>query len=144
MKFITLLLVLISQMAFAASGWQDNYEKALGQAKAEKKLVLLDFTGSDWCGWCIKMDKDVFSQRKFKDYAKDKLVLLEVDFPQGKNLSRATREQNEKLKSKYQVQGFPTFVVLDSSGNRLKEFVGYQQGGPEAFIAELEKLQPKQ
>ena len=70
-----------SAVAGAAAGWDDDYEKAVAQAKAEKKMVLLDFTGSDWCGWCIKLDKEVFSQPEFKDYAKENLVLVEVDFP---------------------------------------------------------------
>jgi thioredoxin-related protein len=82
MKMLALLsLALVtSTAAFAAAGWDDDYEKALAQAKAEKKMVVLDFTGSDWCGWCIKLDKEVFSKKEFKDYAKDNLVLVEVDF----------------------------------------------------------------
>ena len=65
----------------AAAGWLDDYQKAQQEAKASNKLLLLNFTGSDWCGWCIKLDKDVLSQAEFKDYASKNLVLMEVDFP---------------------------------------------------------------
>src|SRR5438093_216309 len=64
--------------------WYTDYEKALEKAKAENKNVLLDFTGSDWCGWCMKMDKDVLKTKEFKEYASKNLVLVEVDFPQNK------------------------------------------------------------
>src|ERR1700735_5054246 len=78
------VLALTTTMAFAKTGWSENYEKSVNQGKTEKKLVLLDFTGSDWCEWCMKLDKEVFSTPEFKDYAKDHLVLMEVDFPQRK------------------------------------------------------------
>src|SRR5687767_6717334 len=108
---LTLLLGVLCvsvPIAFAATGWDDDYEKALAKAKAENKMVLLDFTGSDWCGWCIKLDKEVFSKKEFKDYAKENLVLVEVDFPQGKNQSKKLKEQNAKLKQEFGVRGFPT------------------------------------
>src|SRR5207249_2695874 len=83
-----------SSAALAAAGWTDDYEKALAQAKADKKIVLLDFTGSDWCPWCIKLDKEVYEKPKFKEYAKDNLVLVTVDFPNGKHLTKKVKEQN--------------------------------------------------
>ena len=84
-RLVTFLTVaaVTSSVAMAAAGWDDNYEKALEKAKTEKKMVLLDFTGSDWCGWCMKLDKEVFSKKEFKDYAKENLVLVELDFPRG-------------------------------------------------------------
>ncbi len=123
----------------ARAGWLTSLEQAQEQAKAEHKLVLLDFTGSDWCGWCKLLDKEVFSQAEFKAYASKNLVLVEVDFPRMKQIANATRAQNERLAIKYQVQGFPTIVVLNEDGKKVAEF-GYMQGGPEAFIAQLEKL----
>ncbi len=134
------VLALGSSAAFAAAGWGDDYEKATTQAKAEKKLVLLDFTGSDWCSWCVKMDKEVFSTPEFKQYAQDNLVLVELDFPHNKPQNASTTEQNNTLKGQYGVQGFPTLVVLDSNGRKLKDFVGFQPGGPKAFIAQLDAL----
>jgi thioredoxin-related protein len=123
-------------------GWGTSYEQGQQEAKAGNKLVLLDFTGSDWCGWCIMLDREVFSQPQFKEYASKNLVLVEVDFPKKKQVSPATREQNERLLMRYQVQGFPTIIVLNSEGKMVAE-LGYMQGGPDAFIAVLEKLRNK-
>ena len=139
---LTLAVATCATTAIAASGWSDDYDKAIAQAKAEKKMVVLDFTGSDWCGWCIKLDKEVFSKPKFKEYAKANLVLVEVDFPQGKRLPKKTVQQNEKLKDEHGVRGFPTIIVLDSEGKKVGQ-LGYMEGGPEPFIAELEKLKTK-
>jgi len=133
------VLALTSSAAFAAAGWGDDYEKALAQAKAEKKLVVLDFTGSDWCGWCIKLDKEVFSKKEFKDYAKENLVLVEVDFPQQKAQARKLKEQNEKLQSQFKIEGYPSIIVLDPEGKKVGQ-LGYQAGGPEPFIAKLKEL----
>src|SRR5256885_17104543 len=81
--------------------WLTDLPKAQEQAKAEKKLVMLDFTGSDWCGWCIKLHKEVFSQPEFSDYAKKNLVLVEVDFPRSKPQSEAQKKANQALQAKY-------------------------------------------
>jgi protein disulfide-isomerase len=133
---------LVTPIASAASGWDDDYDKALAKAKAEKKMVVLDFTGSDWCGWCIKLDKEVFSQKEFKDYAKENLVLVELDFPQGKKLSKKVKEQNEKLKTEHSVRGFPTIIVLNSEGQKVGQ-LGYMAGGPAPFIEKLNGLKAK-
>ena len=98
--FLSILMtVALTSMAFAATkeGWLDDLEKAKAQAKAENKKILLDFTGSDWCGWCKKLDKEVFSQQAWKDYAAKHLVLVEVDFPRGFQLPEATKKQNDSL-----------------------------------------------
>ena len=118
-------------------GWIDNEAKALEKAKADKKMVLIDFTGSDWCGWCIKMDKEVFSDPAFKQYAADHLVLVELDFPHQKYVAPETKKQNESLAKQYGVEGFPTMVLLDSEGKKVKVFDGYQEGGAKAFIDQL-------
>lgn len=133
------VLTLGASAALAKEGWGENYQKATAQAKAENKLVLLDFTGSDWCPWCIKLDKEVFSQPEFKEYAAKNLVLMEVDFPQTKPQAANLKAQNEKLQGKYKVEAFPTVVVLNAQGKKVGE-LGYQPGGPKAFIAELDKL----
>jgi len=128
--------------AFSAEGWLSDYDKALAQAKAEKKPVLIDFTGSDWCGWCIRLNREVFSQEEFKEYAKQNLVLLEVDFPQRKPIAPEQRQKNEELAAKYRVEGFPTLIVLNSEGKQIGT-LGYQPGGPKAFIQALEKVTKK-
>jgi thioredoxin-related protein len=122
------------------TAWQDNYEKALAQAKAENKNVLLDFTGSDWCGWCIKMVDETLSKPEFTDYAAKNLVLVEVDFPNKKKLSDETKKQNEELKKQFDAKGYPTFVLVNKDGKELGKQVGYVKGGPSAFIAKLESF----
>src|SRR5476649_277 len=111
-------LTLGASATSAAEGWGDNYEKAAAQAKAENKLLLLDFTGSDWCGWCIKLDKEVFSKPEFKEYAKQNLVLVELDFPQQKPQTKKIKDQNGKLQSEFKIKGYPTVIVLNSEGKQ--------------------------
>jgi protein disulfide-isomerase len=133
---------IVSSAALAAEGWGDDYDKALAAAKSEKKLLLMDFTGSDWCGWCIKLNKEVFSKEEFKEYAKKNLVLLEVDFPQHKKLAQKIKEQNDKLQNEYHIDGYPTVIVLNPEGKKVGE-LGYMEGGPKAFIAKLDELKGK-
>ncbi len=121
-------------------GWLNDYQKAQQEATASNKFLLLDFTGSDWCGWCRKFDKEILSQPQFKDYARANLVLVEVDFPRAKPQSVELRKQNQELAQQYQVQGFPTIVVLNGNGQKIWQYDGYFPGGPDAFIAQLEKL----
>ncbi len=132
-----LLLSLVSLMA--KPGWSEDYAASLAKAKTEGKMVLLDFTGSDWCGWCIKIDDEIFSKPAFKAYAKENLELVELDFPRGKSLPAKVKAQNDKLMQEYGIEGFPTIIVLNSKGKKIGE-LGYMEGGPEAFIAELKKL----
>jgi thioredoxin-related protein len=120
-------------------GWITSYDEGQQEAKANNKLVLLDFTGSDWCGWCVLLDREVFSKPKFKEYASKNLVLVELDFPKTKPVPDTIRTQNVRLAQLYQVQGFPTIIVLNGDGQLVGEF-GYVKGGPDAFIALLEKL----
>jgi protein disulfide-isomerase len=129
-----------AQFAHADSGWLHDYKKAQEEAKASHKFLLLNFTGSDWCGWCVKFDKEVFSQPPFKDFARDNLVLVELDFPRAKQQPAELRKQNRELAQRYEVVGFPTIVVLNSDGQKVWEFDGYFPDGPEAFVAELQKL----
>ena len=133
------VLALTHTAATAKPGWSEDFAKASAQAKSEKKMTLIDFTGSDWCGWCIKLDKEIFATPEFEEYAKKNLVLVEVDFPRSKEQSAELKEQNAKLKKEYPVKGFPTIIVLDAEGKKIGQ-LGYMKGGPAAFIAELEKL----
>lgn len=140
--FIGMLLCWSALQCMAAESveWLTDLPAAQAKAKAENKMVLMDFTGSDWCGWCMKFKKEVYSTPEFAEYAAKNLVLVELDFPHEKPQSEGLKKANAALKTKYNVRGFPTTVVLDGDGKKLKEFVGYQEGGPTAFIAQLEKL----
>ncbi len=120
--------------------WGTDLPAALNQARSENKMVLLDFTGSDWCGWCIKFDKDVLSTDKFAGYAKSRLVLVQLDFPNHKKQDAALKQANGQLAKQFGVNGYPTFVLLNSAGKELGRQVGYAQGGPYAFIAELDRF----
>jgi len=120
--------------------WSTDFSKALAQARADDKTVLLDFTGSDWCPWCIKFDHDVLSTDQFAAYAQNKLELVLVDFPRHIPQSDALKQANQTLAKRYDVSGFPTFVLVNYAGNELGRQVGYGKGDPSAFISELEKF----
>jgi thioredoxin-related protein len=127
----------------AADGlWLTDYNAAIKQAAAEKKPLVMDFTGSDWCGWCIRLDKEVFSQPEFVTYAQQNLVLLKLDFPRNKELPKSEMEQNEKLAKQYGIQGFPTIIVLGADGKKLGS-LGYEKGGATHWISSLEKVTKK-
>ncbi|HEY3663635.1 MAG TPA: thioredoxin family protein [Chthoniobacterales bacterium] len=127
------------QSARAEANWMTDFAKAQAQAKAENKLLLLDFTGSDWCGWCQIMEKEVFSQPAFAEYAKKNLVLVRLDFPRAKPLADEVKAQNRALAQQFGVRGFPSIVMLTGDGKPLA-LLGYEPGGPEAFISELKQL----
>ena len=148
----SLLVTLLVAAGFLAAplstgaevSWSTDATAALAQAKKEKKLVVMDFTGSDWCGWCIKLKKEVFDTAEFATYAKDNLVLVEVDFPSKKQQSPALKKANEELKSKYAPKdGFPTIIVLNSEGKQVWKQVGYMPGGPKAWIGKLDEAKKK-
>ena len=132
-------LTLISITASAESSWVTDYKKAQEDAKAGKKLMLLEFTGSDWCGWCMKLDKEVFSTPEFQNYASRNLILVKVNFPRRRPQTEALKKQNQQLAQKYDIQGFPTIIVLNGQGEKLGE-LGYMEGGPSPFLAKLETL----
>jgi thioredoxin-related protein len=132
-----------SQPAAASApegSWRTDLPGALSQARSDNKLVLLDFTGSDWCPWCIKFDHDILSTDQFASYAAAKLVLVKLDFPRSTPQSGDLKQANAELKNRFQVSGFPTYVLLNANGNELGRQVGYLNGGPNAFIAELENF----
>jgi protein disulfide-isomerase len=119
--------------------WSTDVPAAVTKAKAEKKLVMLDFTGSDWCGWCIKLNKEIFSQPEFVEYAQKNIVAVELDFPRKKEQTAELKKANKELQKKYEIKGYPTIVVLNGEGKEIGR-LGYMEGGPKAFIKELEKL----
>jgi len=125
--------------AVAAEGWLTNLEEAKKVA-AEKKLpILMDFSGSDWCIWCQRLDSEVFTQQAFKDYAKDSLVLFLADFPMRAKQAEELKTQNRKLQSTYRVAGYPTVILLNAAGEEVAR-TGYLKGGAETYVAHLKDL----
>lgn len=131
-----LVAVLMPSLSSAnvSVAWQTDYKQALAQAAQEHKQVLLDFTGSDWCPYCIQMDKEVLGKPDFKKYAEQNLILVKLDFPQKKQLPAQETAQNRALQKQYTIDGFPTYVLLNSSGKEINRQEGSLDGGPSAFI----------
>lgn len=119
--------------------WTSNMAAAKKQAKAEGKDILMDFTGSDWCGYCIELNKTVFSKDEFLKYAPKKFVLVELDFPKGFRLDPQVQQQNQALQSAFGIEGFPSIVLADADGRPYAQ-TGFQPGGPAKYIAHLEEL----
>ena len=131
------LAALFVASAARAGDWSEDYAASLTKAKKEHKLVLLDFTGSDWCIWCKRIDAEVFDTAKFKDFADQKLILVRLDYPQKHPQESAVKAQNAKMLDKYGVTGFPTLVVLNPDGKVVLTQDGYKPGGVDAFIASI-------
>lgn len=119
--------------------WQTDYPSALNQAKASKAKVFLFFTGSDWCGWCKRLDAEVLGTNQFKEFAGENLILVKLDFPRRIPQSPTLQAQNRQLAETFGVRGFPTVVVVNEQGRELGR-LGYQPGGPGPFIKQLRKL----
>ena len=126
----------------ANATWLTDFETAQARTRSEGKLLLIDFTGSDWCPPCMMLERQVFSQPEFAEYANQHLVLLEVDFPRSKEQSAEQKAANQKLAERFGIDGFPTVIILDSNGKKIGE-LGYMPGGAKAFIAALEALHTK-
>jgi protein disulfide-isomerase len=120
--------------AAPAATWFTKLDEAMAAAKKSGRPILADFTGSDWCHWCKQLDKEVFETSEFETWAAAHVVLLQVDFPQRKPQSAELKQQNQALQQRFQVQGFPTVVVLDATGEKRGE-LGYQAGGAARWIA---------
>lgn len=137
-------LVALHGAAFAGGeGWSSDFAAAKKEAAESKKDLLIDFTGSDWCGWCIKLNKEVFKHEPFKAGVKDTFVLVELDFPRDKaKLTEATKAQNKELAKKYAVKGYPTILLTDADGRPYAK-TGYQKGGPEKYVEHLNELRAK-
>lgn len=138
-----LMAVMLGLTAAAATstpiGFTDDYDAALARAKAEKKLVVADFSGSDWCFWCQRLDEEVFRQEAFVSEATNRYVLLMVDSPRDKSrLSEKAKVQNRALMRKYKVNAYPTVLLLDEEGKIVGE-TGFVGGGPENYLRHLEE-----
>lgn len=143
MTIAGLALALAAPLFAGGEGWMSDFEAAKKKAADEKKDLLVDFTGSDWCGWCIKLNEEVFQHDPFKKGIADQFILVELDYPRDKSkLSEATIKQNEELQNTYKVQGFPTILLMDAKGLPYAQ-TGYQAGGPEKYLEHLDDLQTR-
>jgi thioredoxin-related protein len=136
-----LALIAMVRMGSAAEEglWQTDFKAAQAKAKEEKKYLLVDFTGSDWCGWCIKLHNEVFDKEPFKAEAPKQFVLVELDYPQQKKQSEELKKQNHELAQKYEIQGYPTVLVMDADGQVIAK-TGYREGGPEKYLKQLSEF----
>lgn len=138
-----LALLLCYFMASASAGWETDFEKAKQLAEKEHKLILLNFSGSDWCGPCIRMHDEIFENEIFKSYSKDHLVLLNADFPRLKKnqLSREQQKHNDALADRYNAKGiFPLTVLLTTDGNVLKVWEGHPGIRADEFVSQLKTV----
>jgi Thiol:disulfide interchange protein len=123
--------------------WLTDLPKAQAQAKNENKLVFIDFNGSDWCAPCKELRGILTSSKAFAGYAKTNLVLVDIDFPQRKEQSENLKKANEALSKKYNIEGFPTVIVLNGEGKELNRTVGFGGQSANEIIADLQKLKKK-
>lgn len=136
MKYLKHFLVLgafLFNVTTHAATWLTDLKEANVQAAREGKAVLINFTGSDWCPWCIKLRQEVFSQPEFEAFAAKNLVLVEIDFPKRTPLPPEQQKVNAGWAAQYRVEGFPTVVFLDRQGREVHR-AGYRPGGAQVFL----------
>jgi protein disulfide-isomerase len=133
--------------ASAKEGWLVDLDEAYAISVKEKKPILANFTGSDWCGWCKRLDADVFTKPEFKEWAKKNVVLLELDFPRGKQIPQKNKEQNAAMQQALGITGYPTIWLInmtkDAATNKYQlnklGKTGYTPT-PGEFIATVDKF----
>ena len=138
-----LLLSLCISLGVAPATWLTDFSQAKNEAAQAKKAILLNFSGSDWCGPCIMMKKQVFESEPFQAYANDHLVLVRADFPRQKKnqLTPAQTQHNESLAERFNPEGkFPFTVLITPEGTVLKKWDGYAKQSPAEFIADLDAV----
>ena len=126
----------------AATGtaeWTEDYAAALSSARSSSKRLLLDFTGSNWCGWCKKLDAEIFASAEFKAYAAQNLVLVKVDFPRGIPQSEALKKQNAELQARYGISGYPSLIMLSPDEKVLGQ-TGYTGASPAEYCKALDEM----
>jgi len=128
-------------------GWLVDLDEAYAVSQKEQKPILANFTGSDWCGWCKRLDADVFSKEEFQTWAKKNVVLLEVDFPRRKQIPQKNMQQNMAMQNALQIRGYPTIALVNlqkdpKSGLYNIEVMGQTGYTPsvEQFIGAVEKM----
>ena len=139
-RFLAVVALCLSALSLSAADavWLTDLDEGIKVAKAEKKAILVDFTGSDWCGWCIRLKKEVFDQKEFAVATKD-FVLVELDYPQKKKQPAEEKAKNKALAEKFGIEGFPTILLLDANGEPFAQ-TGYEAGGAVKYLAHLAEL----
>jgi len=125
------------------SEWLTDFAQAQKISAEKKESLLLNFSGSDWCGPCIRMKQEIFDSEDFKKYANGHLVLVNADFPRNKKnkLSKELEKQNERLAEKYNPNGiFPYSILLNPEGTVIKEWPGNPEVDPVEFIQQIKKV----
>lgn len=122
-------------------GWLEDFEAAKKIAAAEKKPILVLFTGSDWCPFCIKLEKNVLDTDTFESFAKEELVRMMVDFPRKKRQKRSLKKANRALQKQYGVRGYPRIVLVDETGKKLSAF-GYGGQPADKYVAYIKRKMP--
>lgn len=120
-------------------GWITNFDAAMQQARESGRPVLVNFTGSDWCVYCKRIEAEIFSKEEFKTYAAENLVRVFLDFPMGKPQTEELAAQNKVLAGRYKVEGFPTLLLFAPDGNVIWRQVGMVQGGIKGFNVKLKE-----
>lgn len=142
-KIIVALLLFAGSFAAEAQElvWETNVTKAMAISTETKKPLLLFFTGSDWCGWCIRLQKEVLKTPEFAAWAKDNVVLVELDYPRKAPQTDDIKKQNNELQMAFGIQGFPTIILANATTKEGKVnfegigSTGYVAGGPSAWLA---------
>lgn len=119
--------------------WLSNIDNAINIAKKKDVPVFIHFTGSDWCGWCTKLKNEVYDHDSFIQYTKDNLVMVKLDYPRDIEQTEETKTYNREMLEKYEIQGFPTVLLLDSNGTLISK-TGYKPGGPDEYIKHIKLL----
>jgi len=128
----------------ASVEWVTDFEAAKQKAAVEGKDLLIDFSGSDWCFWCKKLDGEVFSKPVFIEEAAKQFIFVMLDFPSDKSgQSEELQAQNKRLAEQFGIKGYPTVILAKADGTQYAQ-TGYQEGGPEAYLAHLKELREKQ
>jgi len=145
-RLVFFVIALAASTVFAGDDvWQADFNKATALAAKENKPILIDFTGSAWCPACKLMKNEVLSKEEFLDFANKNLILFEVDMlPTGEAAVPKLDDQNQYLIRKFGIEGFPTFVLINSKGRELgrsdeASISRFVNGGPKAFIAWVTK-----
>ena len=138
-----LQIALLTSFLFTVNTWETDLEKAKQSAKSEHKLIILNFSGSDWCGPCIRMHKDIFEGSAFVEYSKDNLVLVNADFPRLKKnaLTKEQQRKNDQLADQYNKEGiFPLTLLLDENGKVLQRWEGLPHSTSAEFTNQVKSV----